>query len=491
MDESRYPVYVIAHNPNTIEEVDEVLPKGVNALEPDIAYNPNTRQLCISHDVPGKEDDPPTLEEFLLHIKKRLGEYPALSLILFDIKLDKPEYDGIPIAEWGTRLHTAINELLKDTGLAVIYSVSKTAQVGIFSDFALDLGPKEGIMVDQESEVTEMLKALEPLITKGVTNIAYADGCYAYAPAIGIPGHVRNALDHRALTGAPHLVGTWVLPSEKTIRQYLRMGVDGMIVTNDSIQSALDVINSAEFIGRLRLGVRDDNPFLDEMLHYGIAFDTLNRKLAGTDALVSCTLSGPLNAVTFFIDTSFTAGKTTLATIKMREAGSPLTISLSHDGSGIASDWLPDRVRVFEKRTGLNVSACIGDWLHEGELVTRQLGVSQYILKVFTGDSRSAGTDADILFTLHGAKGILQRRINAVDSGLFERNAENRVDIMGMDIGDIMHVSVETDGSGNASEWYLDKISVLLDNAGPHLFIFNQWITGNNPVTQSMEPVIQ
>ena len=59
MDEKRYPVYIIAHNPNTIAEADEVLAAGVNALEPDIQYNEYMKRLCIAHDAPGKSANPP------------------------------------------------------------------------------------------------------------------------------------------------------------------------------------------------------------------------------------------------------------------------------------------------------------------------------------------------------------------------------------------------------------------------------------------------
>src|SRR6476620_4615422 len=99
------PVYIIAHNPNSLKEVDEVLALGVNALEPDIHYNPATRDLCISHDMPGEDDDPPTVPGFLGYIKEQVARYPDLCMLLLDIKLEDAFYNEVPLADWGTRLH--------------------------------------------------------------------------------------------------------------------------------------------------------------------------------------------------------------------------------------------------------------------------------------------------------------------------------------------------------------------------------------------------
>jgi len=486
MDERCYPVYIIAHNPNTLDEADNVLAAGVNALEPDVQYNKFTKNLCISHDAPGKSDDPPSLEAYLEHVKLRLDDYPGLSLVLFDIKLDETEYNGISIADWGTDLHNTANRILGDTGLVMIYSVSKKEQVGIFADFAFSLGPKEAIMIDQETDVEEMISSLEPLITKGVTRIAYADGSYAYLPAPHIANSVRKALTRRAQTSLPNFVSTWVLPTENSVRQYLRMGVDGMIVHNDNIKAALQVVASPEFAGRLRLAEKTDNPFQNGMLNYGIDIQTLDRKLAGTDAVVNCVLSGPENAITSNIDTEhrrpFETGTTTPVALKMLLAGTPVSIYLTHDGTGVGAEWLPDIVHVYENKTGLDVYASFGEWIRKGEVYTRELGSFKYSLNVHTSDIASAGTDADILFTLDGTKGSVKRRINASPGGLFERNKHNIVEIPGMDIGEPLHLTVETDGSGNGADWHLDTIEILVNGAGTKTFVFNQWITGNKPV---------
>lgn len=262
MTENKTPVYIIAHNPNTTAEADEVLAAGVNGLEPDIHFNEHTGDICISHDAPGSADNPPTVEDYLAHVKRQLPHYPGLSMILFDIKLEEPLYNDLPLAHWGLRLHSIANSILQDTGLALIYSVSKLTQLDVFTSLAWKLGPKEAIMVDQESDVDEVMDALKPLSDKGV-RICYADGIYPYIPdLLGIAANVRSAIERRAEKGLPHFVGTWVLNTEHEIRKYLEMGVNGMIVTNPSIRQALDIVASPAFSGKLRLAEPADDPFL-------------------------------------------------------------------------------------------------------------------------------------------------------------------------------------------------------------------------------------
>jgi hypothetical protein len=264
------------------------------------------------------------------------------------------------------------------------------------------------------------------------------------------------------------------------------MGVDGMIVSNDSIKNALQIVASPEFSDRLRLAERTDNPFQNQMLNYGIEINTLDKKRAGTDAVVSCTLSGPERAAVSIMDSGyknlFEKGSITQMTIKMPNAGTPVSLSLSHDGSGKAADWLPDIVHVTESKTKLDVYACFGDWIQQGKVHTRELGSFKYTLNIHTSDIASAGTDAGILFTLDGAGGSVKRRVMGNQGGLFERDHNNVVEIPGMGIGTIHQLTVETDGSGLGADWHLDNIEVLVNGISARTFVFNQWITAGNPV---------
>lgn len=377
MNDHRYPVYIIAHNPNTLTEVDKVMAAGANALEPDVQYNEYTKALCISHFAPGMCDEPPGVEDYLLHVKQRLQQYPALSLVLFDIKLDQPEYNSIPIGDWGKQLYEIVNSILGEHNLVTIYSVSKKEQAGIFEEFAPMLRSKEALMIDEESDVEEAMQTLQSCAANQSTNIAYADGIAKFIPELNIPEHIQAALTRRVLKNQPDFIGTWVLAQQDDVLRYLRIGVDGMIVSHDSICHAIETVNSAEFSDRLRLAERADNPFDNGMLNYGLEITTAGEALAGTDALIHCALRFREATVNFNIDGDFRnvfrRGSVTNVTVKVPDHGPLLSISLSHNGAGIAPQWLPTLVRIFEWTTHLDTSVNFGEWLRKGEVHTRDL----------------------------------------------------------------------------------------------------------------------
>ena len=377
MKKDKYPVYIIAHNPNTIAEVDKVLAAGVNGLEPDVQYNEQTKDLCMSHFAPGMPDDPPCVETYLQHVKEQLERYPALSLILFDIKLDQQEYNSISIADWGKKLYQTVNSILGDSGLVIIYSVSKKEQAGIFAGFGQWLGKKEALMIDEESDVEEVIRTLQSFSTDGSANIAYADGIAKFIPELNIPEHIQAALSRRALKTQPRFIGTWVLAQQDAVLRYLRLGVDGMIVSYDSIPHAIETVQATEFSDRLRLGERTDNPFDNGMLIYGLEITTADEMLAGTDALIHCTMRFREGTIDFSIDGDFrnVFGKdsVTRVAVKVPDFGPPISISLSHNGSGIAPQWLPATVRIFEGTTQFDVSVNFGEWIGKGDVHTRQL----------------------------------------------------------------------------------------------------------------------
>ena len=62
------PFYIVAHNPNSLEETKEFLEKGVNALEPDVINVDGT--FYISHLHLPSYSKTHTLAEYLQGLKK-------------------------------------------------------------------------------------------------------------------------------------------------------------------------------------------------------------------------------------------------------------------------------------------------------------------------------------------------------------------------------------------------------------------------------------
>ena len=79
------PFYVIKHNPNTIDLVEEALDGGANGIEPDVnVYLDRPDELCISH-LEGDSDAPP-LEIYLTKLREIVLRDQRLCLIVFDCK---------------------------------------------------------------------------------------------------------------------------------------------------------------------------------------------------------------------------------------------------------------------------------------------------------------------------------------------------------------------------------------------------------------------
>ena len=85
MQRRRRPFYIIGHNPNTIEEVQEFLELGANGLEPDIVCSEG--QFYVSHFQLPTYEGIPKLEDYLHDLKQLLiTKQYNLALIIFDMK---------------------------------------------------------------------------------------------------------------------------------------------------------------------------------------------------------------------------------------------------------------------------------------------------------------------------------------------------------------------------------------------------------------------
>src|SRR4051794_24455362 len=113
------PFYVIRHNPNTIDLVEEALNAGANGIEPDInVFLDRPDELCISH-LPGIFDAPP-LEIFLTKLRETTLRDQRLCLVVFDCK------SAAATPAFGLQLLLAIRSCLThDTTLNIIISVSE------------------------------------------------------------------------------------------------------------------------------------------------------------------------------------------------------------------------------------------------------------------------------------------------------------------------------------------------------------------------------
>src|SRR5215213_2864132 len=85
MKRNRRPFYIIAHDPNSIEEAKKYLELGVNALEPDIVHAEG--KFYVTHNPHLSYDNIPTVQQYLGQLKELLlDDQYNLALIIWDIK---------------------------------------------------------------------------------------------------------------------------------------------------------------------------------------------------------------------------------------------------------------------------------------------------------------------------------------------------------------------------------------------------------------------
>jgi hypothetical protein len=460
------PFYVIGHNTGTITNIDQVLLSGANAVEPDIQYVERTDTLHISNE----ESLGPPVEDFFLEMgqRARFGRRQYPFLIILDCKRSTVRPRN------GARLLRYARQGLADTPIHVIMSVASLDMTALFEDITDQLGPREALMVDQSHDAGAVS---DYFFARGVTRACYGDNRFARPIDHGIALKMLGRLGY---------VYTYTLTDVAHMRDFMRAGVDGIIVVDSQIAALRGILNEPEFAERLRLANKDDDP-LNNPGGYAISLKTLDRAIAGTDANVTVTLHGDQATLHARIEGDrlhrFEAGILDEISI-YGDIGVPRSITLDHDGAGADSRWLPDTVHV--RRTGdpTLYGAGLGVWVEVGRPTTRALGSTRYSLLVHTSDVRYAGTDANLVFTIHGPAGDVTRRVLA-SSRPFERGMPDDVYLYGPDVGEVNAVSVYNAGQGGSPAWHVERILVRKNDDAALELSFARWIAAGETQTVS------
>ncbi|XP_061586231.1 lipoxygenase homology domain-containing protein 1 [Cololabis saira] len=91
----------------------------------------------------------------------------------------------------------------------------------------------------------------------------------------------------------------------------------------------------------------------------------------------------------------------------------------------------------------------------------RSLVPVKYKIIIITGDVKWAGTDSNVFITIYGVNGDSgQRQMRQKMHNLFERGHAARFVLEMLDLGELLRVRVQHDGSGCTSGWYLECVEV-------------------------------
>ena len=367
------PFYTLAHNPNTIEAVRAALDAGANAIEPDVnVYAARPGELCIGEAGllgGGSGPDVPSLSAYLTGLHQLALERPELALVVFDCKL------RAATQELGATLLQTIRSLLTfDTDLNVIISVASLSHTALFEQIRHDLRPREALMIDQEND---------PVRVAGFfTNARVERNCYGNGISFlntilgpNVRPSLERACELRAAAGAPRFTYAWTVDDARLMREYIRIGVDGIITNNVARLRAVSA--EPEFQSTIRPATRADDPFAGPRAAYGLIVHTGDKWMAGTDAGVTFTLTGASGSASVTVDTRWRARMERDAwnyvALESPDLGPLRTITVQRDDQGNAPGWFLDRTVVESACYGVSLGADFRCWIDRAVSVTRPL----------------------------------------------------------------------------------------------------------------------
>ena len=367
------PFYALAHNPNTLEAVRAALDAGANAIEPDVnVYAARPDQLCIGEaGLLGGGSGPgaPSLTEYLTALHQIALERPELALVVFDCK------PRAATLELGATLVQTIRSLLTfDTDLNVIISVASLSHTAIFEAIKHDLRPREALMIDQENDPVRIAGFFT---NAGVERHCYGNGISFLNSILGpnVRPSLERACELRAAAGAPRFTYAWTVDDARLMREYIRIGVDGIITNN--VARLRSISAEPAFQSTIRLATRAEDPFVGPRAAYGLIVHTGDKSMAGTDARVTFTLTGATSAAGVTVDTHWRARMERNAwnyiTLESPDLGPLRTITVQRDDQGNAPDWYLDRIVVESARYGVSLGADFRCWIDRAVPVTQPL----------------------------------------------------------------------------------------------------------------------
>jgi glycerophosphoryl diester phosphodiesterase len=367
------PFYVLAHNPNSLEAARAALDVGANAIEPDVnVYAARPDVLCIGEpSLLGGGNDPaaPSLSEYLTGLHQLALERPELALVVFDCK---PKAATLELG--ATLLQTIRSLLTFDTDLNVVISVASLSHTSIFEQIRHDLRLREALMIDQENDPVRVATFFT---NAGVERHCYGNGISFLNSLLGpnVRPSLERACELRAATGAPRFTYAWTVDAARLMREYIRIGVDGIITNNVGRLRAVSA--EPEFQSTIRRATRADDPFAGPRRAYGLIVHTGDKWMAGTDARVTFILTGAAGSAGVTVDTRRRARMERNAwnyvTLETGDLGPLHAITVQHDNQGNAPGWYLDRIVVESACYGVSLGAGFACWIDQGVPVTRPL----------------------------------------------------------------------------------------------------------------------
>ena len=251
-----------------------------------------------------------------------------------------------------------------------------------------------------------------------------------------------------------------------------------------------------------------------QMVQYEISVKTSDKRGAGTDANVHVILYGadadtgalPLHVVGDSGD-KFERDALDVFIVNAMWVGKLQKIRVGHDAVGIGAGWHLEKIIVHDCLGHTSFFPC-AQWLDTGykkkaqtvrELLPKDkletvqayidpsakpseevLEITTYNIKVFTGNLKGAGTDANVAIMLFGELGYSGPWILSTPlHDDFERGQIDSFHVEGVCLGKLSSIQIGHDGKGMGADWFLDQVAIFGDYASePFIFPCKRWLGG-------------
>ncbi len=369
--------FIIGHNPNTLHEAADFMKAGANALEPDICFDAaKPGQFFVSHGTIGSHAFTPenSLVTYLTGLKKLITDPHNsfnLSLIAFDIKT--PSFD---INKFIKIVFDNFSNFPICNGVAILITVGSLSNINFLN--AYDQTKANVAMGVDEAKSSEDVEA--GFKARAQKSFAYANGNLFPGIKFGLFKSMMAAKGLQAAGGGNSfkLIYAWVLNSESSIRSYLDLHIDGLIVDLHTVPHLLQILKDEHFAPMYELARNGYNPFAaPPAARYLLTIKTRDTHLAGTDVPVKFTLEGSAGILETTLDCDFRdvleRGGTDVLTLEGKNIGQINSLTVTEQHSGINSGWLPEFIKLESNLIPVPLIFHYGqeEWLEYGHPITK------------------------------------------------------------------------------------------------------------------------
>ncbi|MBX7156448.1 MAG: hypothetical protein K1X91_15945 [Bacteriodetes bacterium] len=390
--------YIIGHNPNTIEDIKEYLYAGANGIEPDVHFDPHFAsyeysRFYISHGEVSDVNERYTLHAFIhdliqLQTTKKSKFPNQLALIAFDVKTD-----NFPVAEFVQYLEDNYMNTEVGNGVSILITRGDLDDTTFLPAYK-GSNPNVCIGID---ESPHPLKVINAARDAALNRVAFGYGITEIIIAgIRIPTDtvrpetysvIAEAIGHRALNTYCSFVYQWVAMGEQEIRRYLDLHVDGLIVDinpdkdRNGVIQLQKLLKSKKYKDVYSIAKPGDMPFTQNLPCYRLCISTSRDTFGilgyGTDANITCTISGSKGTNSATIDASqyniMEAGSVDYVVIEGVDIGTPQQLEIAIDTQGIAPDWQVKSIEIRTNTSDWYKSLTINQTLKAGTTTTISL----------------------------------------------------------------------------------------------------------------------